>query len=417
MSIPIDAERPVSERRAAEESSDRNGAPTLRDRVRSLRLQETRKTGGPSPLSLLPWGLCVILLGVTAAFGYRAYTAPAAAPDAADKARDPSTAAPAKTSGDVASSGEVAVEAKGYIMPAHQIQVSPLVGGRLVWLNKPFEEGRRFQKDDVLAKLEDVEYRSDYENAERAYAAASQRYEETLTSRPEEIKQAEADLAESAANCDEADKKFRRVAKLRENNIATQEDYDAAEASRIATRKRMDRAEKALDLMKKAQRSERQAAAKADMEAAKAMLRKAEWRLEQCIVKAPVSGTIIKKAAEEGNYVNPSAFSSGISASLCDMADLSDLEVDVKVQERDVAKVFQGQRCTVMPQAYQNVEEFLAKHPHGYEAMVSRLLPSADRGAGAVPVRVKLTIPKEEEGVYLRPDMGADVSFKKPEKK
>jgi hypothetical protein len=70
-----------------------------------------------------------------------------------------------------------------------------------------------------------------------------------------------------------------------------------------------------------------------------------------------------------------------------------------------------------MPQAYQNVEEFLAKHPRGYEAVVSRLLPSADRGAGAVPVRVKLTIPKEEEGVYLRPDMGADVSFKKPEKK
>jgi hypothetical protein len=30
-----------------------------------------------------------------------------------------------------------------------------------------------------------------------------------------------------------------------------------------------------------------------------------------------------------------------------------------------------------------------------------------------VPVRVKIDVPKEEEGVYLKPDMGAVVAFLK----
>ncbi len=42
---------------------------------------------------------------------------------------------------------------------------------------------------------------------------------------------------------------------------------------------------------------------------------------------------------------------------------------------------------------------------------MSRLMPIADRSKGAIPVRVKLKIPDEEEGVYLKPEMGAVVSF------
>ncbi len=42
-------------------------------------------------------------------------------------------------------------------------------------------------------------------------------------------------------------------------------------------------------------------------------------------------------------------------------------------------------------------------------------MPIADRAIGAVPVRVKLSVTKEEEGVYLKPEMGAIVSFLKKE--
>ena len=104
-------------------------------------------------------------------------------------------------------------------------------------------------------------------------------------------------------------------------------------------------------------------AAEADMRVAKADLEKAKWNLDNCEIKAPVSGTILKKSAEKGNIVNPIAFN--ISASLCDMADLADLEVDLKIQERDIAKLKKGQPCMAMPEAYQNDPDVPEASPQG----------------------------------------------------
>src|SRR5262249_56377065 len=129
---------------------------------------------------------------------------------------------------------------------------------------------------------------------------------------------------------------------------------------------------------------ERIEAAKDDVEPAEADLVKAKWKLDNCTVRAPVSGTILTKKAEEGNIVNPIAFN--VSASLCDMADLTDLEVDLSIQERDIAQVFADQKCRVVPEAYPD------RPP--YQGVVSRLMPTADRAKGAIPVRVKLTVPR-----------------------
>jgi HlyD family secretion protein len=86
------------------------------------------------------------------------------------------------------------------------------------------------------------------------------------------------------------------------------------------------------------------------------------------------------------------------------MADLSDLEVDLKIQERDISKVFQGQKCKIRAEAWPD---------RVYDGYVSRLMPIADRSQGALPVRVKVNVPAAEEGVYLKPEMGAIVSFLK----
>src|SRR5581483_118349 len=86
------------------------------------------------------------------------------------------------------------------------------------------------------------------------------------------------------------------------------------------------------------------------------------------------------------------------------------------IQERDISAVVVGQACYVMPEAFEKNKEFLARHPKGYEATVSRLMPIADRAKGAIPVRVKVPVPRDEEGVYLKPDMGVIVSFRKVER-
>jgi len=155
----------------------------------------------------------------------------------------------------------------------------------------------------------------------------------------------------------------------------------------------------------------RVAAVKGEYEQYQAELVKLQWKLDNCIVRAPVSGVILTKQAEEGSLVNPSAFSNGLSASLCDMADLAELEVDLAIPERDVSRIIEfrldpknkkPQKCQVRSDAF----------PHKvYEGFVSRIMPTADQSKAAVPVRVKIVIPAAEAGVYLRPQMNAAVTF------
>ena len=147
-------------------------------------------------------------------------------------------------------------------------------------------------------------------------------------------------------------------------------------------------------------RRERKRGAEAQVRQIEAELRRAKWRLDNCIITSPISGIILKKNAELGNLVNPIAFNG--SFSLCDVADLSKLEVELTIQERDISKVFKGQVCKVRAEAFPK---------RSYDGVVSRLMPIADRAKGAIPVRVRLSVPAGEEGTFLKPEMGAIVTF------
>src|SRR5262249_5113298 len=104
----------------------------------------------------------------------------------------------------------------------------------------------------------------------------------------------------------------------------------------------------------------------------------------------------------------------GLPGHIAEMADLSDLVIEVNVQERDLVLVAEGQPCRVMPEAFERDADFRKGHPDGYDGVVSRVLPQADRARAALTVRVKVKLPPDEPpGKYLRPDMGAVVSFLK----
>ncbi len=220
--------------------------------------------------------------------------------------------------------------------------------------------------------------------------------------RKEDIDQAEAELQEAQAQRSQLHAEWQRISQLRKSGVATQSEYDLAEANFKASDRRVERLQKAYDLMLAGPRQERIDAARGDLALAKAELTKAKWRLDNCTIRAPISGTILIKRAEEGNIVNPIVMNG--SYSLCEMADLSDLEVELKIQERDISKIFKGQKCKIRAEAWPD---------RVYEGYVSRLMPIADRGQGAVPVRVKISVPPDEEGVYLKPEMGAVVTFLK----
>jgi multidrug resistance efflux pump len=379
------------------------GRPTaLSDRVRALRLPDRVNSGAPRG-TRLPWVLCLLLGLLCAVLGYQAYGRP---PDKepVTSGKDqggPGSSNAGGSSAAIASSGEVVLESKGYIIPAHQIQVSPKISGMVVKLD--IEEGKRVKKGDILAQLETVDYESDRDHAKAAVATAKHRLLELENgSRREEIAAARAELAESEAQLKQLFLDWKRSSTLKNSTALAVRDYELAQGAYEAMDRRAERLRQALELMVKGPRIERIDAARADLKQAEADLVKAEWRLDSCTIRAPVSGTILTKKAEEGNIVNPIAFN--ISASLCDLADLSDLEIELDIQERDVSKVVKDQRCKIRPEAFPD---------RVYEGRVSRLMPIANRSKGAVPVRVKVTVPHDEEGVYLKPEMGAVVSFLK----
>jgi HlyD family secretion protein len=318
----------------------------LSQRVRSLRLpQRTADTRGGS--LWIAWLLCVLLSLSTAILGYlyfrhSAMSAPEVRPEPTK-----ATGADNSVVAGAASSGEFALQAKGYIITTHQILVSPKVSGMIVKLN--IIESQRVEKGDILAELEDTLYRAERDRTDASLLQANAR-----------LTRCEAD--------------HERAKTLLPKNAMSQADFDLTLANREE--------------------------AKAAVKLARAELDKAEWQLSNCIIRAPISGTILKKNAEEGSLVNPIAMQGFFS--LCEMADLSDLEVDLTIQERDISRVFKGQQCKLRAEAYPD---------RVYEGCVSRLMPMADRAKGAIPVRVKIKVPAEEEGVYLKPEMGALVSF------
>lgn len=372
-------------------------ASPLSEQVRALRLPASTSSGGGS--GRVAWAL-VVLLGATCGFlGYRLVKKEAAGPSPVVVVEKAATAAPAEVKEAGKSAGEIALEAKGYVIAAHQILVSPQVSGRMLVFN--IEEGMQVAKGDVLAEIESTEYRADEARAFATLELAKQRLLELERgNRPEEIEQAKAEMAEANAQLQQLEAEWKRATMLVRNKSITDQDYEISESKFQAMARRVERLRFALKLMEDGPRVERIAVARAEVQQADADLAKAKYRLENCTIRAPVSGTILKKNAEQGNIVNPIALNG--SFSVCDMADLSDLEVSLDIQERDIAHVFPGQKCQIRADAFPK---------RIYHGVVSRLMPIADRAKGAIPVRVKLQVPAEEEGLYLKPEMAAIVSF------
>src|SRR5581483_1729419 len=212
---------------------------SLRDRVQSLRLPDradgpARGAGG----GWLPWTLCLLLAACTASLAARVYTSPPAPTDASAAAPVAASAPAQGTSPDAAgeakpatpAAGSVVLESKGYIIAAHQIQVSPIeVSGLINELS--IEEGKRFKKGDVLAVLDKTSFAADVADARASLESAEQRYLELERGfRKEEKDQARAELKETEEQLRQVTSDYKRAAELRQSNSLSAQEYDQAEA-------------------------------------------------------------------------------------------------------------------------------------------------------------------------------------------
>lgn len=379
--------------------------PSLSDRVQSLRLPD-RVAARKSPFANIPWVLCAVLAGTTAYFALNQAPAGKQNPVAVNPSQQPMTptmpnkATPGTPVAPPKSDSDIALEGKGYIIPISLILVSPKVGGTVTELY--IQEGKRVKKGELLAEIEDTEFRADRDRVKAQVEGAKHRLDELWKYREKEISQAKAEMDDSIAQREQLFLEYKRAQSLKTISALAPKEYEQAESAYKSMDFRVERLKLAYDLLRQGPRDERIAAAKKEVAQWEAELTKAQWKFDNCQVVAPISGIILSKKAEKGNQVNPSAFSNGLSASLCEMADLTKLEVDLSIAERDISKIFAGQKCKIRAEAYMD---------RYYEGVVSRVMPTADRAKGAVPVRVLIDVPVAEEGQFLRPEMGAIVTF------
>lgn len=395
---------------------------TLSDRVRSLRLTEASESSESSGLWWLPWAICLVLICATAFFAIEALSPidddmlkKLAEERGLNIGKEQTKGSEALLKlgipqGPESGSTEIALESKGYIVPIRLVQVSPKIGGTVMKLN--IEEGKEVEKGFVLAELEDIEYKADFLRHEGNVKGMGAKLEELRKYRDDEIRQAKAELDDAVSQRDQAQAKYKRYVILKGRGAASPEEFENVESAYKSMESRVQRLQLAYELLRKGPRDEKINAARAGIEEAEADRIKAKWRYDNTRVEAPITGVILSKKTEEGNIVNPSAFSNGLSASLCEMADLYKLEVDLSIAERDISKLFKDQDCRIRAEAFPG---------RIYTGHISRIMPMGDRGKSAVPVRVIINfpaidsqgkaLPMERQGEYLRPEMGAIVTF------
>ncbi|MFM8358778.1 MAG: efflux RND transporter periplasmic adaptor subunit, partial [Verrucomicrobiota bacterium] len=225
-------------------------------------------------------------------------TGPGAAAAAGAGASTSTPAAP----GDRRGEGPAAsLTVSGYIVARERIEVSPRFMGVVKWIG--VRKGDAVTNDQVVVRLDDAEYQA------RAAENDGQR--------------AVAEVALERARVD-----LKRAERLVSERVEMQKLLDDA---RLAV-----------------------AAAEAQLQQIRGARRILETWIEWCTIRSPVNGVVLEKLVDPGELVTPQTFGAGRgpSTSLVAVADLTDLQVEIEVNEADLAKVKVGQACRVSPEAY-----------------------------------------------------------------
>jgi HlyD family secretion protein len=359
--------------------------------LKSLQIDRTPRPPAEPSKWAVRWivgGLALLLLVGATRVAYRAL---AAAPEV-DTLR-----VTAATPDGGASSG-VVLNATGYIVAHHEIQVASKVVGRVAWIG--VEKGDPVTAGQVVVRLEDDEYRAQMEQAKGQLANLEARLAEAEHgSRPEEIAVAKANVDQAKANLANAKVTLDRTKELTAQGVLSRQQLDDAQAKYDDAAARVASLEKTFELSQLGPRREQIDALRGQVEQARGAVAYAQTELENTLIRAPVAGTILERAVEKGEFVtNGFVGDKGAKGYVVTLADLNDLQVELDISQNDFAKLHMNQKGIVTTDAFPDRK---------YDGVIAEISPKADRQKATVQVKVKILRPDE----YLRPEMNASVAF------
>jgi HlyD family secretion protein len=254
------------------------------------------------------------------------------------------------------------VAATGVVTPYIEVEVKSKAGGEIDRF--PFQEGDSLKKGEVVVKL-DPETEQSRVNQANA-----------------DLLMADARLEKAKITLKDAELRLKRQKSLFENKIISRQDLDDAIIA----------SEKAGSDVK---------IAEAELIRARETLKESKDRLRDTEIKAPLTGTILKKYVEEGQVIASTLSSASEGTLLFTMADLNRVYVGAQVDETDIGRIKQRQEATITVDAYPG---------RVFKGKVLRIAPKGRVESTITIFDVKVEVADKYKSI-LKPMMTANVEI------
>jgi RND family efflux transporter MFP subunit len=253
------------------------------------------------------------------------------------------------------------LNASGYVTARRAATVSSKITGKVTEVL--IEEGMKVQEGQVLARLDDTNVKASLHLAEAQLVSARNA------------------LAETRVRIREAEQELERQSGLLRNKIATQADYDHAEASALALKARLDQQQ-------------------ADIIVAERQVATWQQQLEDTTIRAPFAGIVTSKNAQPGEMISPVSAGGGFTRTgIGTIVDMQSLEVEIDVNESYINRVEPNQPVEAALDAYPDWK---------IPCKVIAIIPTADRQKSTVKVRVGF----DKLDPRILPEMSIKVGFR-----
>jgi HlyD family secretion protein len=246
-------------------------------------------------------------------------------------------------------SEDVVLTVSGYIINRERIEISPRFMGVVNWIG--VKKGDTVTNGQIVVLLDDTEFKG-------------------------RLQEAEGQLANARSALAKAELDLERIAKLARTDIESKQALDDARIRVESTQAQITAAEGARDV--------------------------AQAYVGWCTIRSPINGVVLEKLVDPNELVTPQSFGGtrGPSTALLAVADPKDLQVEIDMNEADLAKVSLGQKCRVSPEAYSD---------KSYDGVVAEIAPEANRAKGTLQIKVQVRNPDR----FLTPELSARVEFLK----
>lgn len=231
---------------------------------------------------------------------------------------------------------------------SEDIKIGSELSGRLKLVN--VEEGDAIHRGQVLAELENADYRAQVESARANVAAKEAVLRKVINgARHQERDEAWSSVSEAKAVMENAQSELRRRQELFGAGVVSREELDRYTSDADVAKAKYESAVQHHALVDDLAREEDRSLAEADVQLAKGQREEAEARYEKTFIRSSIDGTVLRKHHRGGESVSNS---STVPDPILTIGDRKALRVRVDVDETDVSKVRVGQKAYVTADAF-----------------------------------------------------------------